>query len=45
MAYRILEVEGGHPIKMWTEDVPVEDDAPDLVEAVHTLRQLVCVKD
>ncbi len=27
MDYQILEVDGGKPIKMWTEGVPVEDDA------------------
>jgi tRNA-splicing ligase RtcB (3'-phosphate/5'-hydroxy nucleic acid ligase) len=27
MEYQILEVENGKPIKMWTQGVPVEDDA------------------
>jgi tRNA-splicing ligase RtcB len=27
MEYQLLEVENGNPIKMWTEGVPVEDDA------------------
>jgi tRNA-splicing ligase RtcB len=27
MEYQLLEVEGGKPIKMWTQRVPVEDDA------------------
>ncbi len=27
MKYQVLEVENGKPIKLWTEGVPVEDDA------------------
>jgi tRNA-splicing ligase RtcB len=27
MDYQLLEVENGKPIKMWTQDVPVEDEA------------------
>ena len=27
MDYQLLEVENGKPLKMWTEGVPVEEDA------------------
>ncbi|MBL8510702.1 MAG: RtcB family protein, partial [Betaproteobacteria bacterium] len=25
--YQVMQLAGGRPIKMWTEGVPVEDDA------------------
>ena len=49
--YDVIDT-GGAPVKAWTRGVPFEDEAKeqlrntarDLVEIVHTLRQVVCVK-
>ena len=54
-SYNVLTTENGVPIKAWTKGVSLEDQAckpieavmaaqSDLVEIVHTLRQVVCVK-
>ncbi|KFB67198.1 RtcB family protein [Candidatus Accumulibacter vicinus] len=36
MDYQLLEVENGKPIKMWTQDVPVEDEARE--QLINTAR-------
>jgi hypothetical protein len=42
--FEYIETDGS-PINAWTRGVPIEDAArADLVEIVHTLRQVVCVK-
>jgi hypothetical protein len=38
--YNVIKPTNDAPIKAWTKGVPLED----LVDVVHTLRQVVCVK-
>lgn len=42
MAFMTLE-SGNVPIKMWTVNAVMEAQT-DLVDAVHTLKQVLCVK-
>ena len=37
MSYQILDVNQGKPIKMWTEGVPVEEDARRYLDMGATL--------
>jgi tRNA-splicing ligase RtcB len=50
-SYNVIKPETGVPIKAWTRGVPLENAARNqllnvaqLVDVVHTLRQVVCVK-